>query len=65
MNTDFGPESLAVRDFNGDGKADIVVAHCCGDTDMTYFQGGTATELFRLKCISTVRHRPWPWWWRI
>ncbi len=39
MNTDFGPESLAVRDFNGDGKADIVVAHCCGDTDMTYFQG--------------------------
>ena len=34
-----GPEGLAVRDFNGDGKADIVVAHCCGNTDMTYFQG--------------------------
>ena len=28
-----------VRDFNGDGKVDIVVAHCCGDTDMTYLQG--------------------------
>jgi hypothetical protein len=39
MDTDFGPEDLAVRDFNGDGKADIVIAHCCGATDVTYFQG--------------------------
>ncbi len=39
IDTDFGPSSLAVRDFNGDGKPDIVVAHCCGATDMTYFQG--------------------------
>ena len=61
MDTDFGPEDLAVRDFNGDGKVDIVVAHCCGDTDMTYFQGnGDGT--FRRKCISTARHRPSPWW---
>jgi uncharacterized protein (TIGR03437 family) len=39
IDTEFGPNSLAVRDFNGDGKADIVVAHCCGDTNMTYLQG--------------------------
>ncbi|MEQ1884529.1 MAG: FG-GAP-like repeat-containing protein [Bryobacteraceae bacterium] len=39
LTTDFGPKDLVVRDFNGDGKADIVVAHCCGDTDLTYFQG--------------------------
>ncbi|HWB84036.1 MAG TPA: FG-GAP-like repeat-containing protein [Bryobacteraceae bacterium] len=39
MKTDFGPASIAVSDFNGDGKVDLVVAHCCGDTDMTYLQG--------------------------
>jgi uncharacterized protein (TIGR03437 family) len=37
--TDYGPASVVVRDFNGDGKADIVVAHCCGETDLTYLQG--------------------------
>ena len=37
--TDYGPASVVVRDFNGDGKADIVVAHCCGQTDLTYLQG--------------------------
>ncbi len=38
-STEFGPTDIAVRDFNGDGKADLVVAHCCGATDTTYFQG--------------------------
>jgi uncharacterized protein (TIGR03437 family) len=38
-DTDFGPSATAVADFNGDGKVDIAVAHCCGDTDMTYLQG--------------------------
>ena len=37
--TDFGPETVAVADFNGDGKVDLVVPHCCGDTDITYLLG--------------------------
>jgi uncharacterized protein (TIGR03437 family) len=38
-NTDFGPQSIAIRDFDGVGSADLVVAHCCGDTDMTFLSG--------------------------
>ena len=37
--TDFGPASIAIADYNNDGKPDIVVAHCCGDTDMTVMAG--------------------------
>jgi len=37
--TDFGPGKVAVADFNGDGKLDLVVPHCCGDTDITYLLG--------------------------
>jgi uncharacterized protein (TIGR03437 family) len=37
--TEFGPEPAAVFDFNGDGKLDLVVPHCCGDTDITYALG--------------------------
>ena len=33
------PAALAIADFNHDGKADLVVAHCCGNTDMTYLLG--------------------------
>ena len=39
ISTEFGPAGATVADFSGDGKADIVVAHCCGDTDMTYLRG--------------------------
>jgi uncharacterized protein (TIGR03437 family) len=39
IDTEFGPSSIAIHDFNGDGKADLVVAHCCGDTNLTYQQG--------------------------
>ncbi|MEO8096952.1 MAG: FG-GAP-like repeat-containing protein [Acidobacteriota bacterium] len=39
ITTDFGPNTTAIADFNGDGKKDIIVAHCCGDTDMTYLLG--------------------------
>lgn len=35
MPSDFGPGAIAAADFNGDGKQDLIVAHCCGDTDMT------------------------------
>ncbi|HTW63738.1 MAG TPA: FG-GAP-like repeat-containing protein [Bryobacteraceae bacterium] len=39
MSSEFGPSSIAIADFNGDGKGDLVVAHCCGATNMTYQQG--------------------------
>lgn len=39
LNTDFGPSDVAVADFSGDGKADLLVAHCCGDTDLTFHVG--------------------------
>jgi uncharacterized protein (TIGR03437 family) len=39
MNTEFGPSSIAIADFNADGKADLVTAHCCGATNLTYQQG--------------------------
>ena len=39
LNADFGPQEIALADFNGDGKLDLLVAHCCGDTQMGYFLG--------------------------
>jgi hypothetical protein len=38
-STGFGPVNAVVTDLDGDGKADVVVAHCCGDTDATYLLG--------------------------
>lgn len=35
--TDFGPNSLALADFSGDGKLDLLVGHCCGDTQTGYY----------------------------
>ena len=37
--TDFGAEPAVVADFNGDGNLDLVVPHCCGDSDITYLLG--------------------------
>jgi uncharacterized protein (TIGR03437 family) len=37
--TDFGPAAVSVADFNGDGKLDLIVPHCCGDSDITYLLG--------------------------
>jgi uncharacterized protein (TIGR03437 family) len=37
--TAFGPETVAIADFSGDGKLDLVVPHCCGETDITYLLG--------------------------
>jgi uncharacterized protein (TIGR03437 family) len=37
--TDFGPSTVAIADFNGDGHLDLIVPHCCGDTDVTYLLG--------------------------
>ena len=39
MRTGFGPTSMIISDFNGDGRPDLVVSHCCGATDMTYLTG--------------------------
>ncbi|HBY59909.1 MAG TPA: hypothetical protein DEH78_08800 [Solibacterales bacterium] len=35
----FGPADAVVADFDGDGRADLVTAHCCGETDMTVRPG--------------------------
>jgi uncharacterized protein (TIGR03437 family) len=37
--TDYGPAWIAVADLNGDGKPDLAIAHCCGDTDTTFMLG--------------------------
>ena len=34
-----GPSSIGAADFNGDGKVDLLVAHCCGESQMGYFLG--------------------------
>lgn len=39
LPADFGPGAIAANDFNADGKQDLIVAHCCGETDMTYRLG--------------------------
>ncbi len=39
LRTDFGPSDIAIADFSGDGKNDLAVAHCCGDTLMSYLVG--------------------------
>ncbi|MDX2150435.1 MAG: FG-GAP-like repeat-containing protein [Bryobacteraceae bacterium] len=31
----FGPSDVAVADFDGDGRQDVITAHCCGSTDLT------------------------------
>ncbi|MCC7496309.1 MAG: VCBS repeat-containing protein [Bryobacterales bacterium] len=37
--TDFGPGRAAIADLNGDHIPDLVIPHCCGDTDLTYLAG--------------------------
>ena len=37
--TDYGPAWIAVADLNGDGKPDLAIAHCCGETDATIMLG--------------------------
>jgi uncharacterized protein (TIGR03437 family) len=37
--TEADPVYLATADVNGDGNADLIVAHCCGESDATYLLG--------------------------
>lgn len=39
ITTDFGPNEAVAADFNNDGKQDLMVSHCCGDTDVTFHIG--------------------------
>jgi uncharacterized protein (TIGR03437 family) len=39
LPTEFGPQWIAVADLNGDGKPDLAIAHCCGETDTTFMFG--------------------------
>ena len=37
--TEEAPGAIAVADFNGDGKPDLAIAHCCTNTFLTYMLG--------------------------
>ncbi|HKX00486.1 MAG TPA: FG-GAP-like repeat-containing protein [Bryobacteraceae bacterium] len=37
--TVFGSHAINIADINLDGRPDLIVAHCCGSTDMTYLLG--------------------------
>lgn len=39
LATDFGPSDIVVGDYSGDGKPDLIVAHCCGETDAGFYIG--------------------------
>ena len=43
--TEFGPENLAIDDFSGDGRAEVVVMHCCGSTGPGYYLGNGRLRL--------------------
>ncbi|MBL8231967.1 MAG: VCBS repeat-containing protein [Bryobacterales bacterium] len=52
FTADFGPSDAILADFNADGKADLLTANCCGDTDITYRLGnGDGT-------FQDMRHHP-------
>jgi hypothetical protein len=52
--TDFGPGPVAVADFNGDGNLDLVVPHCCGDSDITYLLGNGDGTFQQEKLITSA-----------
>jgi hypothetical protein len=39
LPTDFGPDEVAIADFNRDGKADLLITHCCGETVTSFMLG--------------------------
>jgi len=39
LPTETTPVSLTLADLNRDGKPDLIVSHCCGNTDVTYMLG--------------------------
>jgi uncharacterized protein (TIGR03437 family) len=39
LATEYGQDTIAVADLNGDGKPDLAISHCCGQTDTTVMYG--------------------------
>jgi uncharacterized protein (TIGR03437 family) len=37
--TTFGPGHVVIRDFDGDGKQDLAIAYCCGETNWALARG--------------------------
>ncbi|MBL8173918.1 MAG: VCBS repeat-containing protein [Bryobacterales bacterium] len=57
INTDFGPKEAVAADFNNDGKQDLMVSHCCGDTDVT-FHIGNGNGTFQTEILVTAGDSP-------
>lgn len=34
----FGPSSILVRDFDADGRKDLLIAHCCGELTTSFYK---------------------------
>lgn len=54
--TDYGPGPIAVADFDLDGRKDLVVTHCCGETDLG-FMAGNGDGTFQAEKLMTASGR--------
>ena len=39
LPTDFGSNAIVIDDFNADGRADLIIGHCCGAVETTFALG--------------------------